>query len=830
MKNFVLISFLISLSLSTFSQNYPSGRRGSTAKIGQITGTVIDATSKEPIAYATVSILEKESKKIITGGLTQENGKFSIEQIPSGIFMVEISFIGYSEKQLGPYHISTSTSNIYKLKTIEIGLNENEIDAVVVETEGNAVKYEVDKKIYDASKLKAAEGGTARDVLEQIPSITISSDQTLQLRGSSNVQILINGRPSSLDFETIINQIPEKQIKSIEIITNPSAKYDAEGSAGIINILLKENNLEGLTGNVSASWGTENKWNGNFDVAYKKNKWNFSTGYGYNRFKDDFYRDYTNLRTSISPNPQLSNSKRDFQRNNHSFKLGADYYLDANNTFFISGRLRKGKDNDSNVANSENVYTSLFNGQEFLPLDLYTYKRFTESQENGDGYQASASYQHTFNGNLKHNLLVDFNQSFYDETEENNYQIPQFVNNRDIRTNGFNDLDTATMTRKNTTISVDYTNPFQKESKNQLEVGYRTTISERDRSLNVFYNNTAYTPSSGTFNFEQIVHAGYSTYQHEFSKKINIKGGLRYEYADVDSNADGAVSSRYNKQYGNLFPSASASYKVNDDLQFRTAYSKRIRRPRGRQLNPLAGRTDPNNTFRGNPNLEPEFTNSYEIGANKYWNGVDVETAVYHRAITNQFQITRTNLGNGRYQALFVNIGKQNAYGAESSLNIRPNSLKWFSSRLSANYNYSKVTQNNTDLNTTEADQFSGSLFVNLRLPKKLQSQISMRYQGPTNNFTGQSKAMWGLNTNISKRILKNKGSIYLRANDMFNTFKLDINFRNNEGDRQHIVIDWPSQMAFIGFNYSFGQLKEQKRQKLQRKQERRNEGGGIEL
>lgn len=830
MKNLFILILLTACTMTAWGQNHPRGKRGSNAKIGQITGTVIDSQTKEPISYATVSILNNEDKKVVTGGLTQENGKFSIEQIPSGVYLVEISFIGYAPKQLGPYNISTTTSNIYKLKTIEIGIDENEIDAVVVETEGNAVKYEVDKKIYDTSKLKAAEGGTARDILEQIPSITVSSDQTLQLRGSSNVQILINGRPTSADFETIINQIPEKQIKSIEIITNPSAKYDAEGSAGIINILLKENNLEGLTGNVSANWGTDNKWNGNFDVAYKKNKWNLSTGYGYRRFKDDFIRNYSNLQPSISPNPQLSHSQRDFKRNNHSFKLGADYYLDANNTFFVSGQLRKGKDFDFNNANSKNVYTSLFNGSSFIPNDLYTYQRFTDSEENGDGYDTSLSYQHTFSGNLKHNLLIDLNTSFYDETEENQYNTPQFLNQNGEVLAGFTDTDTEKSKRNRTTISVDYTNPFQKEKNNQLEIGYRTTIEDKDKNLTVFYNNEPYAPSSGLFNFEQIIHAGYSTYQHQLSEKLNVKGGLRYEFTNVNSQASGAVTSNYKKEYGKLFPSASASYAINDDLQFRTAYSKRIRRPRGRQLDPLAGRTDPNNTFRGNPALEPEYTDSYEIGANKYWDGLDVESAVYHRNITNQFQITRENLGNGKYQAMFLNIGKQNAYGVETALSIRPSSIKWFNSRLSANYNYSKVVENSTQLNTTEAKQLSGSLFMNFKLPKKIQSQVSMRYQGATNNFTGNTKAMWGLNTNISKRILNNKGSVYVRANDIFNTFKLNINFKNDEGDRQDIKINWPSQMTFVGFNYSFGKLKEQKRQKMQRKQERNNDDEGIEL
>ena len=810
MKQFIVFAFLI--VATTLQAQAP--------KIGQINGSVTDASSQKPVAYATITIKNVTDSTTVTGGLTDESGSFSIKEIPFGEYLVDVSFIGYDGKQFGPLAI-TKEQFVHNLGAIALGEDANVIGEAVVEAEAPAVRYEVDKKVYDASKIKSAEGGTAKDVLEQIPSVTVSSDQSIQLRGSGNVRVLVNGRPSNFSMNTILQQIPQKNIKDIEIITNPSAKYDAEGEVGIINIILKDNDMQGLTGGLNASWGTENKWNTGANVAYRVNKWNLTGSYNFNRFKDDFFRDNLRILKTAPDEQQISDENRDFERNGHFARFGVDYYVDDANTFFFSGSMNKGSGLNLGNVNSQNIYTSLFNGSEDIPLDYYNYTRLQDGTNDRDGYELTGSYQRVFGGKQSHNLLLDVSYSDGDEVESNQFSINNFVNQSGDIVAGFTDADRRGRNSNNLKISADYTNPF--DGKKKLELGYRSTLDESNEDFTVRYNNVIDARSTGVFKFEQNVHAGYVTYQQQVTEKIGLKGGLRTEFTDISSVATGGQDASYVDDYFSFFPTASASYQVSDKLQLSTSYSRRISRPHNRQLNPFADRTDQNNIFVGNNELRPQFSDNYELGFNQFWGPVSLDGSLYHRFVKDQIQFKNSyNVEQNVNEVSFFNLAEQRVYGAEASLDIKPKGVKWYSVRLSGNYNYSNITRNDDqdfDVSTSEFQLFSGNIANNFRFDNGWNGQLNLNYQGPFAGYVGELNAMYGINANVSKQILDKKGTIFVRANDVFNTFGLDVNI-DNDTRYQSFQLDWPSQMAFVGFNYNFGQLKQPARRKMERREE----------
>lgn len=796
--------------------------RAQTPDNGTFTGKVIDSKNEKPIAYGTVTVINLIDSLVITGALTQENGEFEIKEVPQGEYLVEVSFIGYDSQKLGPYTISATEPSV-QLGIITLGGSNTKLDAVTIEGESAAVRYEVDKKVYDASKIKAAEGGTAKDVLKQIPSITVNADQTIQLRGSRNVRVLVNGRPSSFSMSSILEQIPQKNIKEIEIITNPSAKYDAEGEAGIINIVLEDNDLQGLTGGFNGSWGTENKWNGGGNIAYKTNKWNLTTSYNFNRFRDDFLRDsYRVLKDQNSAIDQYSFEDRTFERARHFARLGVDYYIDKANTLFLSGNYTTGNGGDDAMVVSDNMYTSLYTGYGYLQPGYYNYNRINNGSLERNGYELTASFQHVFKGDQDHNLLADISYDKSNTESKKDYFIDQFINSDDQIIDGFSDSDFRDEENDNLKLSIDYTNPF--DGKRKLEVGLRSTLETKFENFEVRYNDNLYEQSTGLFDFKQDVHAGYITYQNQVSETVGLKGGLRAEYTEVNSSAYGGQNAVYKDEYLNLFPTASASIKVNDQLQLNSSFSRRISRPGGRQLNPFADRTDPNNTFVGNNELKPQYTNSYEIGFNQAWNTVRLDGAVYHRHITDQIQYKNTYIEETDVNEIsFFNLAKQNVFGAETSFNIQPKNLTWYSLRLSGNYNYSKILENtdeDVNIDKNEFNIFSGNIANNFHFQNGINGQLNFRYQSPFASYFGKLNAMYSLNANVGKRIIDNKGYLYVRANDIFNTFGLDVDI-DNDTRFQSFTLDWPSRMVFVGFNFNFGQLKQPARRKLERKQEK---------
>jgi len=808
--------FLIGL-LFLFAANVALSQRPS-PEVGVLSGNVVDKETEEGIAYAVITIKNSADSTVVTGGITDEEGNFTIDKIKLGSHFAEISFIGYSVQITGPFDFTMQTAK-QSTGTIVLSAASNELEEVVIESSGPAVRYEIDKKIYDVNQIKAAEGGNAKDVLEQIPSITVDDQGNIQLRGSQNVRVLVNGRPSSFSLQTLLEQTPQKNIKDVEVITNPSAKYDAEGEVGIINLVLKENNIEGFTGNTNVSWGTENKYNAGGGLNLKTKKWNLSSSYNFNRFRDDFFRDSRKEDTFNQPGViQLLDEDRHFERIGHSVRLGIDHYFDASNTLFLSGSLNPGNgDDESNSLNSDSfIITDGFSG-------IGDYNRINDGSNDRSGKEVTAGFQHDFSGNPQHNLLID---ASYNEGYEDNYA--RFTNDYSSPLTLIDDIfvNENLQDNKNVKVSADYTNPF--DGKKKLELGYKSTL--QDQVQNYDYSRNATVINDEIFDYQQDVHAGYATFERQMDK-TGIKLGLRGEFSDISSKVTGlSQNAGIVDDYFNLFPSAALSHQLNETTQLRVNYGRRINRPRGQQLIPFEDKTDENNTFKGNAELRPEYTNNYEIGAAKNWTTFSIDGSVYHRDINDHIRYFREVDQNSSASSItFRNVESLKVYGSELSMNYNPFNYLGFS--LNGNYNYGKIAElgsNETLVNPSTA-VFSSRFSTNARFGKGYNSQLSYRYQSPFAYYQGRLSAQHSMNLSAGKRILQGKGNLYLRANDIFNTQGLKIDFEDS-GEIQRIEMDWPSQMMFIGFNFNFGKMKSPAKRKMQRREEQGDEQPSIGL
>ncbi len=816
MKHATLLLFFVLLFSAVFAQ------QGAVPEIGVLSGKVIDNATQEPVPYATITIKSVADSSVITGGITDDKGNFVIDKIKLGEHYAEVSMIGYGNTVIGPYNFSRQAKVMYTIGNVVVSANATDLKEVVVEGIGAAVRYEVDRKVYDASKIKTAEGGNAKDVLEQIPSVTVDDQGNIQLRGSQNVRVLVNGRPSSFSLQTLLEQTPQKSIQDVEIITNPSAKYDAEGEAGIINIVMKTNSIEGFTGGFNGNYGTENKFNLGASGGLKTKKWNLTANYNINRFEDDFFRDNLKIANG-SVLEQITDEDREFVRNSHAAKIGVDHYFDDKNTLFLSGSLTPGSGSNSSNNVNDNVFTRVINpvsGATLLAPANYDYTRKATGNNDRTGYEVTAGFQHDFKGNPRHNLLLDLSHNVGNVKQFNGYN--SIFDALSYTDSDLNDDESTT-----TVLSTDYTNPF--DGKQKLELGYKSTLEDKDQIFDVRFNDMVNSKAGGVLDFDQNVHAGYFTYEKTVGKWA-LKGGLRGEYTDVKSIATGGSIAKYEDDYFKLFPSASARFNFSETSSFGGNYSRRITRPRSRQLTPFADRTDPNNSFVGNNTLRPETTDSYEVNYNKNWNAVSWEAAIFRRNTNDHIRFSREAGNDGRSTITFKNIATMKATGAETSFNIRP--ANWVSFNISGNYNYMAIENDNqdSDIRTLSTSIFSSKFMGNFRFGKGWGSQLSADYQAPFRYYIGHLAGKGGININVNKGgLFKGKGSMYLSARDIFNTNGLRVDFEDDY-QVQEMKLDWPSQMAFIGFNYNFGNLKKPGKRKMKRRDENDNDQPSIGL
>ncbi|CAL2101188.1 TonB-dependent receptor [Tenacibaculum sp. 190130A14a] len=817
MKHLTILLLLI--CSVTFAQR-PNFKGKNIPKI-TLTGKVVETNSKQALEYATIVLTHVKSKRV-TGGVTDIQGNFSIE-IPKGKYNIKVEFIGFKTKNLTPRVFSENTN----LGTVTLSEDTETLDEVEIIAEKSTVEIRLDKKIYNVGKDMTVKGGNASDVLDNVPSVNVDAEGAVSLRGNENVRILIDGKPSALvglNGTDALRNLPAEAIEKVEVITSPSARYDAEGTAGILNIILRKGKITGFNGSVNLTVGNPDQLAIAPNLNYRTKKINlFSNfGYSYRKGPGNSFSKFSYLGDdAIVDSTQTED--RTFNRKNKNFNasLGLEYYLTKNSSITGSFFYRD--------SNGDDIATNITDRYLFEDPNqaLLNETRIENEEEDGTDKQYSLNYTNNFDGKGQ-KLTIDLQYGESDETE-----------NAPITTNGVlteNNSQITSSTDK--LLQIDYVLPLGEKS--QFEIGHKTTLQDlnSDFRVRILDPNNSFDPSNA-INFKQNIYAFYT----QFGSKINKFSyllGLRTEITDIDLDVI-TTNQTSDKNFTEWFPTVNLGYELNDNENITLGYSRRLRRPRHWFLNPFESRSSATNIFRGNPDLTPTFTSSFDLGYNTKINKFNLGASVYYQISTDLIRpvsITEVRNGTNVFIRQPINLNDEKRYGFEFTTNYTP--AKW--ARFSASFNYFKFntdpftyvyTASNGDQITTILDEVNESSWFTrfnsrITLPAKIQWQTRIMYRGPQANAQSDRDGIFVTNLSFSKDIFKDKASLVLNVSDVFNSRKRQsttyFGSRENPTTLSTGEFQWRERQISLSFTYRFNQKKKRERSR------REFDGGGEEF
>jgi outer membrane receptor protein involved in Fe transport len=732
--------------------------------MGSITGIVLDDDAR-PVEYATVSLFRMRDSTLTNGAITDETGKFKIDT-KAGKYFMKIEFIAFTPKILTNVKVHPSNLEV-DLKTVSIARRVSELGEVEITAEKSQVEVGLDKKVFNVQKDLSNVGGTASEVLENVPSVIVDVDGNISLRGSENVRILIDGKPSGLmgiSPAKALEQIPANTIESIEIVTNPSARYDAEGIAGIINIILKKDRAPGFNGLANLTTGYPHRHNANFSFNHKQDKVNLFGTAGI-RYRERPGSVIYHRETTVNDTVTTLDQDGYFTRGGLSYnaRLGADFYLNKKNTITISGSFSPSAgSNERNTDYSTSDYAS-------VPKQLSN--RTTIDNDVETSLDLNFSYEKKFKKKGR-KLTADARYSV--GVEDGHMEMMEEYELFDYAADLSNPLEQQTNDTKKQTNAVaqaDYIHLIKKDEK--LEFGYKSGLQIRDLEYVVEELNDSsdtwfnLSNVSNHFNYDEQVHAGYGIYSNKL-KNFSYQLGVRAEQTYVKSTLK-ETAEIYKKEYLNLFPSIHLSQKLKKDNGLQLSFSRRIRRPRARNLNPFNGYADPLNLWIGNPNLNPELTNSYEFGHMKYWDKSFLGTTLYYRRTDSVISRIRTIDTNGVSTTLPQNLSKRDDFGVEITF-AKDITKKW---KVNGSFNYFRSILDGGNLDASyasDAFSYTGRLNSTIKFLKGFQFQAMVNYRGPRQTAQGERRAMYFFDIGLKKDILRNRGTLNLKLSDVLNS------------------------------------------------------------
>ncbi len=800
MKTFMPLFLLLFVGFSTQANDLVKG---------SISGKIVDAANQQPIPYATIVIKDKNNNTV-TGGITDENGAFTIDKIDEGTYIVEFQFIGYKTRSR-EVKIEKGKTKV-NVGTIALEEDAQDLDEVVVRAETSTVVQKIDRKVINVGKDLTTAGASAAEIMNNIQSVSVDQDGNISLRGNSNVKILVDGRPTNISAQQLLQQIPSTSIKSIELITNPSAKYNPEGMSGIINIVLNKNANMGFNGSVNTglTYGANLRFNGSLDLNYKAGKFNFFANYGANTGKRDNVG-----KVERFDNNSLQQFSFDNDNTSHLLKTGVDFYINDKNTlsfFTVQNRF-----------DSDNTSTTLvtYPSNNFDDIDQYN-----ESDNKSDTQTYNVNYKRDFEKE-GHNIEIEANVSKTDSPEDAIFREKN--NPSDPVLNYDDDLDNE---QENLTVNIDYVNPLSDDSK--LELGLETRIRNMDNSRITTQEQYVYDDQGniiGTepvpdafYQYDRNINSAYATYSNAINK-LTYQVGLRLENYNVKANFNGVEI--FKDDYITVYPSAFLSYKASDQNSYQISYSRRVDRPGFQQVNPIREWSTPLITSVGNPELDPQFTNSIELNYIRNVKNGSITFGTFYRIIIDN--ITRVllidPLDPNKVILTYNNTDNNSAYGFELSSNYR--FTKWWSVNASFDL-YHQTEKGVIGFDEIEVDNTTWNFRANndFKVTQNLRLQLFGMYRGANRNLQFDVKPMWKIDIGARWNILDNKGTISARMSDLFNTmfFAFDSNRPYDSTGEFH----WESRAAYIGFNYRFGSNKVKKRQRKNRGNNDKQGGGFL--
>ena len=817
---FILLTFCIAFAFANTS---------SEQKTGTLTGKVYDAALNQPLPYVNVLLLN-EARKTLMGTITDENGLFKIDGIPEGKHIVSVQYIGFETIQK-PVVIG---KQIYKVDTGVLCLIESltALDEVEVIAEVSTIEQKVDRKVITIGKDLAA-AGTASELMVGIPSVSVDPQNgAISLRGNENVRVLVDGRLSNIPAAQLLKQIPSSAIKSIELITNPSAKYNPEGMSGIINIVLHKNQMLGFNGSLSANWSYDinPKFNSGLNLNYRNGKFNLYGNYSNNFSKND---NNGHINRTNNTSRQLFEFNED--RSSQIFKVGLDFYMDEKNTLSVFTSLNPAKNRSLGIS-----------------------KAFFENDATKDEHQifdANGTNESTqYNFNFKHdfakegsNIELEVEHNLFDEDRPVPFVYPT------NSTQNYTDQNKPTRVR--TTINLDYVNPLTEKSK--LELGaearlFNSLIEFSSDQLLRDENGRQITYRDIDFDYTRDIYSLYATYGKKLDK-WTYQFGLRAESVRVDALAkeNSTVSGTsqlssfpFENNYTELYPSMYVTYSPTAKKSYQLSYSRRIDRPGLGQINPIKEWSTPLVSSYGNQELRPQFTNSFELNYTRRLKKGSFTTGVFYRFISEEINrvvlVDRADVGSGRVIITHDNFDDTSAFGLELSSNYRP--YKWWSingsfdlfsqtqkgvaERLSKPIDTATKDDIETIINTVDNVAYNFRMFNSFTATKKLSFTAFMFYRGRNKTLQFDVLPMYFVNIGARLNILKGKGNISLNYNDIFNTMRFG--FEGRLPYPQNGRFYWESQTIQLGFNYRFGSNKYQARSRRERDSDEKNSGGGM--
>jgi outer membrane receptor for ferrienterochelin and colicins len=828
MKN---LKFAISLLL-LFVSVLSSAQERPQAKKVIISGKIIEKATGTPLGYATVSLLKSATDVAVAGGLADENGDFKIE-VNAGTYDIKFEFISFKSFELKAQNIEDSKN----FGNIGLDLDAEMLDAVEIRAERSTVEIKLDKKVYNVGSDMIVKGGSVSDVLDNVPSVSVDVEGNVSLRGNENVRILIDGRPSGgVNIADVLKLLPADSVDKVEVITNPSARYDAEGGGGILNIVLKKGKNQGINGTVTVSTGDPANHGFTGTVNYKTENFNLFTSQGYSYRKGP--GNFLNNTEYLDPETQEVTGYLDERRNNerlnksYNGNFGFDWYLDKSTTWTNTFGYRR-----STGGNPDNVFQYAYDANRNLQSVT---NRFNSEDNKDTNIDFSSNFIKKFKKE-GHQLTVDFLVS--QSKDDENSGISSITNGADGNTTATGNQRTANLQNQDRTmIQADYVLPIGEKS--QFEAGYRGNFSQllTDYSVEnlqggLWVNDSLYT---NTLEYKEQVNALYTSYGSKINK-FSYLLGLRWEDTNIDINQ--FTSNNFNnKKYNNFFPSAFVAYEFGESSSASLSYSRRISRPRSRSINPFSSLSSNINLFRGNPDLDASFTDSFDLGFLKKWDKLTFNTSMYFNRTNDAVQYVRNTetltINNVETAVLVtspVNIGVEDRFGFEFTLSYTP--YKWW--KLNSNFNlfrnqtkgsYSYLDLNN-DLQLIDFSNTAYSWFARINsrinLPLGIDWQTNATYNAPQTNAQGRSKGILAANLAFSKDVLKDKATIALNVNDVFNSRKR-IMETNLPTQNAYSEMQWRERQITLAFTYRFNKQKNE-REKTAKKPGSESDNGGEE-
>lgn len=784
----------------------------------KIKGKVL-TSDKKPVEYTTISLESKEDG-VVAEESTDANGVFNI-QAKAGSYILVIEPLGYDiiEKQI---NITSTTTDlgIFTAKTDQTV----SLDAAVITAEKPIYKVELDKKVYDMANDPLSQGQTLSDALANVPSVSVDAEGNVSLRGNDNVKFLVDGKPSGMlgvsDIGEALKNIPAENVERIELVTNPSARYEASGSAGIINIVLKKGTNTGFNGSVSVNGGFPKTAGTNVNLNYKTKKYNIYTTLGtrYSNNQGNGESLLTNFSNGIVKDYRKSSTERDRIRRNYNARLGGEYYLDDKNT--LGGSVGYRYNNGNNISDVRYNYLD----SDFILTD--NNERIQKTKELETNFDADVNYKHEFDKN-GHELSIA-GRYFYEKEDENGNIL------------GLNKLNETTdnqrtysLEKQNTAVfTADYVKPIGEKGKFELGTRIDLNNTKTNSGNNNINSDGSETPNSAflaDINNQQNVYAAYAQFGNSIGEKFQYFAGLRMESSDmkIDNYNTGQTIS---KKYTDLFPTLTLNYKFTDKNEMQLSYSRRVRRPMGFMLMPFFSSLNVLDLRKGNPDLNPTYTNSLELSYITTVGKLMITPSLFYQKTTkviNDFQSynwIKTESGNDynkAFETMPVNAGNEDRYGIDVTSTYKP--FKWWNLMFNVNlfgYNrtgsYSTTIDNylNPDTGATETktmsqsfkgDGFSsrGRLSSSFILPSDLKVQFAGNYMGGMKTAQQKTKDNLSMDFSLSKDLLNKKASLTLNIRDVFNSRKRQMT--NYYDDSQNYEsMRWMKRSINLSFTYRF--------------------------